>query len=350
MNIKKAEKIYQTQYNKIIEQVKQEITIIFKKYDFSSQFKEYEITAQDFIQEIMKSIDTLKEKIILAIQSKDKDYLSSVQKGFNIEIQGKDTVQLLINRVFGKIVVNQSGNIILPTNFEERLNSSNYIRDKNFFGKILDEKVAEAVQEGDVKDLLYSVIYPNDLTEKEAQLAFPYVLNKIIKQMQKQVDYELTAKQKELPSVEPAFNLPWTLEIIREQMGAKTDINSKNGVKPSWDATERNEEFIEMFKKCSAAPRLKSFIDDYFSHFANGDIKYDIFKTTAYIESADKYVDVFYAIDMLSEQDWQVALQYRNTAFQMKGDDRRGSEPNPNILRALQLKEQCNIESAEKTL
>ena len=68
----------------------------------------------------------------------------------------------------------------------------------------------------------------------------------------------------------------------------------------------------------------------------------DIYSATAYADTAKQYADLFYGLDMLTVKDFERTANFRNVAYKMKNDDRRGGEPNPLIKEEL-LKKEDNV-------
>ena len=333
-----VEKVYNKKYAELVNRVRQQLRENFSHYDFQSLYSEYDISNKEMLDTILSSVDRLESQIKRALENKDKNFMKALDNGFTLNLEfdkNNYDCRVFAFRILGDTLkISPNGQIVLPTDLTTRVDKSNYIRDKDTFGPVLDKIMQDAIDAGNVNEI-FEIFNSKRFTEQETDMALPYVVNKAIKQMQKQAEYEVGAKKQGLPFVEPCFRLEYLLGTLNDYLGARTDEYSTSLTY----SNEKNEHLIEVFKNSSAAPRLKAFIDTYFNAMIDGKIDYDIYKTTAYIDCGRHYADLFYTLDMLSIEDFKRAQEYRDVGYQLKGDTRGGGKPNEHILEELRIKE-----------
>lgn len=325
-----VDKVYEKKFAKYVESIKKQIVDIFSKHNFEEMYPSYDITISDMIAASTKYAEYLENQIKQALLSKNKTYIKSLTQGSSLKLisHNDSAAFVLTQRILGEtLTVDKNGKVIFPADMDERFKTAGYLDDKNIFGPVLDEIVENAIYEKYVLDAIDSISDSDKFTEEEFKMGLPYVVNKIVKQMKKQVEYEVKACEEGLYSEDAPLKLEWLLMRLNDILGTHTDGFARG---------ERDAELIEHFKNCSAAPRLKEFCDNYFKLFNDGILQnYDIYSTTAYVDTAKQYTDLFYNLDMLTIKDFDNAVKFRNVAYKMKNDDRGGGEPNPLIKEEL---------------
>ena len=214
MNI---EKVYNKKYAELVNRVRQQLRENFSHYDFQSLYSEYNISNKEMLDTILSSVDRLESQIKRALENKNKNFMKDLDNGFTLNLEfdkNNYDCRVFAFRILGETLkISPNGQIVLATDLTTRIDKSNYIRNKDTFGPVLDQIMQDAIDAGNVNEI-FEIFNSKRFTEQETDMALPYVVNKAIKQMQKQAEYEVSAKKQGLPFVEPCFQLEYLISIF----------------------------------------------------------------------------------------------------------------------------------------